>query len=765
MPAAPPWNWDDVRPADEAGAPAVDPRRRLRWAWLAFLLGCAMVFARLVTLEVNEGPAFRAAATRPIERRSYPPGMRGRIVTRDGTVLAADRPSQVLAIEYRRLQDPPHADWLRRTARAALPRRERRDAARLAEAEAKLRVELIDQHRRLADLCGVSPAEWERRRAAIQTQVERISRRVNERRTERDAHETAQTRRQAEEYSGDEAPWYARLAQIARRVLTPDETARESVPIVVAEELAFHVVSDDLTGDMVDEIERHPERYPGVRIEERMTRDYPVGTLAANLLGHLGVVAPEEIAAAASSPVTHAYDARDRVGRMGLEAGYEPVLRGTRGETVEYTDPLGRVLSVEHARQAAAGHDLVLTVDAALQESAERLLDGMLARRPRELSDPTTSRQGLGGGAIVALDVDTGAVLVAASAPRFDPSLFLGGDPAELQRVLVDAEHPLFDRATRMALAPGSTFEPITALALLNDRHFDAQESFDCQGYYKTPERQRCAQFVRTGEGHGELTLHEALAADCNVYFYHHALALGPPKLIDVALRLRFGRPTGLDLPGESRGFLPTPANIRDIEGHAWRHGDTQTLAVGQGSLAVTPLQMARAMAAIANDGRLVTPYLVERLSKPAGGYVSPDLLSAYQPSRGEERYVETIDRRAFRELRGALHLADRHESAVETEATKEFPAPRLDFAGKAGTAETAGARASHAWFAGFAPADAPCVAFVVVLEHAGDAQQNALPIATRLVERMRQLGYFESDDAPPGARVAGMRRGESLAE
>lgn len=740
LPAAP-WNWDDVRPTEEAVAPPVDPRRRLRWAMLAFFVGYAMVFARLVTLEVHEGPAFRATATKPIERRTYPPGMRGRIISRDGTVLAADHPSQVLAVEYRRLQDPPDAAWLRRTARASLPRRERRNVERLAEAEAKLRVELIDLHRRLAELCGVDPEEWVRRRQAIQAQVSRISHSVNERRKTQESLRTEEARLLAEEEARESHAWYAKLAHRLRRLLTPDETARESVPIIVAEELDYHFLADNLTGVMVSEIEQHTDRYPGVRIEERMSRDYPTGTLAANLVGHLGIVSPEEIEAAAISPVSHSYDARDRVGRMGLEAGYEHLLRGERGVTVEYTDPLGHVVSVEHPRQAAAGQDVVLTIDAALQDTAERLLDGMLARRPRELGTSVGSKRGQGGGAIVAVDVHSGAVLAAASAPRFDPGLFLSGDSSKLKDVLTDAEHPLFDRSTKMALAPGSTFETVTALALLCDKDFDPDVPFDCQGYFKQPDRQRCELYVRTGEGHGELTLARALADNCNVYFVQHAAELGPPNLIDCALRLGFGRVTGIDLPGEARGFLPTPANIRDAEGHGWRPGDTQSLAVGQGSLAVTPMQLARVMSAIANEGRLVTPYIVDRLSKPAGGVVSPGLLSAYQPGRGEVRYVAGIEPRAFRDLRAALEVA---AAAEEPSGTEGNAASLVSFAGKSGNAETAGGRASHAWFAGYAPANLPQVAFVVVLEHGGDPRYSAYPIAARLVERLRQLGYVD---------------------
>ena len=166
------------------------------------------------------------------------------------------------------------------------------------------------------------------------------------------------------------------------------------------------------------------------------------------------------------------------------------------------------------------------------------------------------------GGAVVVIDVRDGEILAAASAPRFDPAAFIGDDSSRREALLADPAHPLFHRAIQMALPPGSVFKTVTAVALLESAGLDPAATFYCQGYLKQPERQRCAVYVRHGTGHGDVTLAEALAESCNVYFFHHAEKLPPQSLVDWARRLGFGRPTGVDLPGEARGIVPTPDPI-----------------------------------------------------------------------------------------------------------------------------------------------------------------------------------------------------------
>jgi len=671
--------------ADATTTPTVvDSRRRLRICLAAFAVLLLIVFSRVVQFEVTEGSAFRAEATRPLVREKHVPGVRGRILARDGTVLACDREVLAVAVHYRYLEQPPDPRWLRATARRRLSPAQRKDPHRMAAAEAGVQQQRADLARRLIQLCDLSPDEWNRRARRIQARVERIAESVCRRR-------------------GSE--------------------------ITVAEELDYHVTAEEVPLEVVAEIEGHAEQYPSVKIVTRSRRDYPYASLAAHVLGHLGPVTPEELDEPGAD-----YHAEDVVGRMGLERQYERLLRGRRGVAVELTDHGGNILSSYHRREPSVGRDLVLTLDSSLQTAAESLLDSALQRRAIQAPQAEPA-----GGAIIVIDVRDGALRAAASAPRFDPNVFVAGRADRRAALLDDASHPLFDRVSRMAIPPGSVFKTISAAALLQAAVIDPEEPFFCRGYLRHPDRQRCAIFRRRGVGHGEVRLSDALAQSCNVYFFHHAGELGAEPLADWAARFGFGRPTGVDLPGEAGGKIPSPSTIRDLENHAWRPGDTQSLAIGQGSLMATPLQVVRMMAAVANGGQLVAPHVVARLGLPQ---------RAEDASSVEEDPIRVPPPRAVPDLQQSTLAAIREglQRVVSDPNGTAHGTVYLDtvaIAGKTGTAETGRDRGDHAWFAGYVPAEAPKLAFVVVLEHAGDAATAAGPVAKRLVLRMQQLGLL----------------------
>ncbi len=254
-------------------------------------------------------------------------------------------------------------------------------------------------------------------------------------------------------------------------------------------------------------------------------------------------------------------------------------------------------------RQPTPGRDIVLTIDPALQRAAQTLLDQALARR---LPSGNPSLDQSCGGAVLVIDVHTGAVLAAASGPRFDPNAFIGGNSAEVQSLLSDSARPLLDRTDQMALPPGSVFKIISACAILAGG-IDPAAPVDCQGYLHQPEALRCAVFRKYGVGHGAVTLAEAMARSCNVYFFHYAEQLGSAPLMAWAQRLGLGATSGIDLPGEAAGALPVVNTTNP------RLTDPRPLAIGQGAITATPLQIVRMLAAIANDGQLVTPHIAER--------------------------------------------------------------------------------------------------------------------------------------------------------
>jgi len=466
-----PIDWRQFHVEASASPAVVDPRRRLRICLGCFAVALLAIVVRAVQLEVSEGAAFRADTLRPVEREVPLPAPRGRILARDGTVLARDEHVAALAVEYRRLQQPADEQWLRVQVRARLSKTERNDARRVAEERTKVLAERDAATRRMAALCGLSTEEWTARVKTIQARVERIAEAANRRRQAADEENAARA---------DES-WPARF----RRWLLEEPPP---LKIIVAEELRPHVVFENLSPEAAAEIERHADRYPGAKVLRLVRRSYPNGSLAAHLLGHLGR--------------SEDSDAGELVGRMGVEKQCDSVLQGRPGLAVERLDRRGRVASTAVRREPRAGRDVRLTIDCALQQTAEALLP------PHR-------------GAIVALDAADGAVLAAASAPSFSPNVFAQGHADAVRRLLDDPAAPLFDRVCRMAIPPGSTFKTLTAIALLESKIVEPETPFFCQGYLHEPDRLRCETFVRQGVGHGEITLSDALAESCNVYFFH----------------------------------------------------------------------------------------------------------------------------------------------------------------------------------------------------------------------------------------------------
>jgi penicillin-binding protein 2 len=716
----------------------VDPRRRLRITLAGLLVLLAVVFGRAVQLEVGQGAAFRAAAVQPIQRATKLPAPRGRILARDGAVLACDQESPAVAVHYRYLQEPPDAGWLRQTARARLTRKQRSDPRQVAAQEREVCRQRTESARRVAELCGLPAAEWDARSRRIQARVERMIAEAERRR------QSASARAAPAEAAGQS--WLGRLGRALADALATEEPPAARGPL--AEELDYHVMADDVPAAAAAEIEDHPRQFPGVKIIRRLRRTYPAGALAAHVLGYLGPAPAAEKGDCPHLPerpegclaqmgTVPFFPPGALVGLSGVERQYESLLRGRQGTAVELTDHSGRLLGAERQEEPRPGGDLMLTLDSRLQRTAEELLAAALERRAIQPGPAEPA-----GGAIAVMDLRDGALLAAASAPQFDPNVFLAGDDAARQALLKRPDSPLLNRVIQMALPPGSVFKTLTAVALLESAAVDPRQPFTCQGYLHDPSQMRCEIYIRHGIGHGPVTLADALAVSCNVYFFHYAGRMGPAPLEDWARRLGFGRPTGVDLPGEAAGIVPTPQSIRRLEGHAWRTADTQRLAVGQGSLTATPLQVLRLMAAVAT-GKLLAPHIGARDQGPGTGGARG--LSRFS---SDENGTVPLGGSAIAGLHPSTLAAVREglERVVADPKGTAYGSVRLDsiaVAGKTGTAAAGEGRRDHAWFAGYAPAAAPRLAFVVVLEHAGDGAVAAGPVAKRLVIRMQELGMF----------------------
>ncbi len=707
--------WERIRGRPDRAPIVGDSQGRMRGVFFIFAVLLVIVLGRLLQLEATQGSAFREEAAKPLQRELLVPGVRGRILAADGSVLACDKETRALAVHYRWLEEPADPGWLRWMTRSQLTRSERRDERRLAEAEALVLAERRALADRVIRLTGISPEHWNEQARRVCSRVEHIRDSVNRRR-----RETFQQNLAVE--ASDQHGTFWQRTRDALFDIFRSSASNQFEPIRVAEELDYHVMVENVSQETVAAIESQPEQYPAVRLVARQRRTYPQGSLLAHVLGYQGTIDSTELEKDSS------YHGETRTGRAGLELAYERALRATPGLAVEHADRSGRILSTRLEREPVVGRDLLLTITPSLQRDAETLLEQALTRRRIRSPDGPS-----GGGAILLLEARTGAILAIASAPTFDPNIFEGGDPSRVAQLLEAPDTPLFNRSIQMAIPPGSVFKVATAAALLQEGAVRPGQSMHCRGYLRTPDRLRCAIFRREGVGHGDVTLSDALCASCNVYFLHHAGQLGWAPIAEWAWQFGFGHPTGIDLPHEASGRLPLPRPVPDdgIDRSA------ELPSIGQGDLTATPIQVACLMAAVANGGRRVTPHVVRGYGLPAtdNAATTPATSTgdAFKAVPAPEP-IEGLSPSVLDTIRGGLVRTVTDPSGTAYSGNGQ---PSVSWAGKTGTAETGLDGGEHAWFAGYVPADKPRVVLVVVLEHAGNASQSAVPVARRLAERI----------------------------
>jgi penicillin-binding protein 2 len=715
------------------------PGQRLLGLFVLMILPLVGIAARLAQLQTVQQSAYTAPFHQTRIVAEELPARQGRILAADGAVLADDVVTHDLLVHYRWLEEPVDRRWLRGKAWERLSRGERRQSAVVASEEQAIRARREQLWHDLSQLTGRSRSELQTAARETQIRVERIWQSVNERRQQRLAKSVAapqlpDVRRPAfwQQLWDD---WRAELTQPPERI--------SDAPIVVREQEEYHVLLTGISPEVAAEIAAAPGRYPGVKTTVRTRRVYPHGDLAAHLLGARTPLRDDE-------PAPFDLHPGDPIGRSGLERQYDDVLQGRRGEMQHVINRQGEVIESTIVREPEHGRDLVLTIDLPLQRRAEQLLDVALTVVPTPGDDQSPEAPAVSppaGGCLIALDVRTGAVLTAACAPRFDANLLVAADAARWAAVMADPRKPLFPRVTRMALPPGSVFKAVTAAALLETGVMHPDETTPCIGYLDQPDQHRCLIFRHYGVGHNHIALADALARSCNVYFFRGARRMGPEPLADWATRFGLGQPTGLDLPGEAAGTLPRPGRQPDGTSRRWYAGDTLGLAIGQSTMTATPLQIARVMAAIANDGELVTPHLVASggpmtVDDPLGTDVRPVF------AHPDPVPIAGLHPGTLAAIREGL------ERVVQDSHGTGFRTVRLDevtIAGKTGTAEAGGGRSDHAWFAGYAPADHPRVAFAVVLEHGGSGGKTAGPVAREFVRTLLKTGLIGTDRAVAG--------------
>ncbi len=474
-------------------------------------------------------------------------------------------------------------------------------------------------------------------------------------------------------------------------------------------------VAEDLDTATVGRFSERADELPGMSVELVPVREYPYGTLASHAIGYVGQISQAEYAARKAQ----GYGPDDTIGEEGVEMTYDALLRGQRGGRQIKVNSAGEAVASVGDFAAIPGADLDLTLDWPLQRAAETAMAQQI--------DVIASHIGhkVGGSAIVE-DPNTGAVLALVSQPNFDPNDFAAGiSEKRYAAYLKDPLLPLFDRAVSGAYPTGSTFKMITSSAALESGLLDADTTRYCGGAYDLN------GFIFNddkGGGHGTLTIRPAIARSCDVWFYQVGNELGIARLDKYAAAFGIGKKTGIDVPGETSGTLPTPAWKKKVVHDEWYAGDTVDLSIGQGFLEASPVQMLRVVAAVANGGELYAPYLVQD-ARDVHGHV----IKRFAPRDEGDVGVSPANLQVVREgMLGAIE--DPYGTAHNVYM------PGFHYAGKTGTAENFPTvdnpqGRNHAWFVCFAPYDHPKIAVVVFMDQSGDfGAVNAAPVAQAIV-------------------------------
>jgi penicillin-binding protein 2 len=465
----------------------------------------------------------------------------------------------------------------------------------------------------------------------------------------------------------------------------------------------------DVPMSTVTQIEEHKPYLPGVSTEPEPVRWYPHGPLAAHLLGTMGRINEKEYNDLKGKNKDYFND--DFLGKTGVEDAYEQYLHGAPGGTDVQIDARGRKVRTMNSANATPGSSIHLALDAKVQAAAEQVF-----------------AQNHYVGAAVAINPQTGAVLAMVSAPTFDPDDFATGIKSEKWKPLnTNPDHPLIDRTLDAMYPPGSTFKPIVAAAGLQTGAMTIHSGAYCPGSYHLGKARFGCWAV-----HNSVDFYSAMAHSCDVFFYIFGQSIGPDRISTYAKAFGLAEKTGIDLPSEDIGSIPSPAwkkkrfKRNGPEFQQWFGGDTLHMSIGQGDVLTTPLQMARVTATVANGGDVLKPYVVSRI-------INHDGKTVYEGKRTVVRHVP-VSPRNMEEVRKAMRVT------VTAGTGKIVDFPQVAVAGKTGSAQTHGSALTHGWFVCFAPYDHPTIAIAAIVEHGGHGAGTAGHVARAMLQTYFKL-------------------------
>jgi len=469
------------------------------------------------------------------------------------------------------------------------------------------------------------------------------------------------------------------------------------------------VIKKDLSFEKVAKIEERKSELPGVMLEPQPARYYPSGKEACHVLGYMGKITERQLTNVDFSKCKGS----DMVGQSGVERKFNRFLIGTDGGRQVEVTAEGRIVETIGKQTSIPGNSLYLTIDSDLQKMAEKELEGK-------------------SGSIVLMDPNNGEVLALANSPGFDPNNFsIGISSKNWNHLIKNPKKPLQNRAIQSQYASGSIFKIVTASAALSSGVLTPDVTLFCGGQFRLGKwKYDCWKAA----GHGLVNMHESIVHSCNVFFYQAGLKAGIEFLDKFGFGYGLGMLTGIDLPSEKKGLMPTQKWKKKLTGEPWYRGDTVSLSIGQGYLNVTPLQLAVLISAVANDGKRYKPLIVKKIESQSGYVVKrflPKLVGRVPISKDDLEVIKDG-------LRGVVN-----ERGTGTKAR----IPGIIVAGKTGTAQVIVKREFHdedqsnvpksvrdnAWFVAFAPYEKPRIAAAILVEHGGHGGSACAPIAKKL--------------------------------
>ncbi|MFC1548933.1 penicillin-binding protein 2 [Candidatus Omnitrophota bacterium] len=460
------------------------------------------------------------------------------------------------------------------------------------------------------------------------------------------------------------------------------------------------IILSDIGTENAIHLEEIAMDHPGLVIDVTAKREYPHGKVASNVLGYLGLINRSEF----DRLKHYGYRIDDLVGRDGIEKVYDEYLRGKHGGKQVEIDHRGREVNVLGLKEPVQGRDIYLSIDLELQEYCDSLLEGKR-------------------GSIIAMDPRTGAILAMSNSPAYDPEVFVDRKRrAEIAELLNDSSYPLLNRAVAGAYPPGSVFKTVVAVGGLETGIASPHTTFDCAGTLRLG--RRTFHCWKKG-GHGTQALTEGIKNSCNVYFWRLGSLLGVDNIAEYARMFGVGEKTGVDLPGEKKGLLPTREWKRKHLRESWYKGETLNYSVGQGYVLCSPVQIARMMSVFANRGYLVKMYVAERVEDVT--------------LNGPEKERIDVSEESLEIVREGLRKVVNDPRGTGMKARLED----VVVSGKTGTAQTSRGK-SHGWFAGFSPFDRAKLTVVVFDEYGGKGGYYAAGTAGKVFKKAHELGLMD---------------------